>query len=129
VLDVFLHGAAHFIMLFVEISLADLILVGFFEDVDSVQSLDALLELFVIIKMVVEHLIDLVFELLLEVFLLSDLCDCLSFLFLHTFSLKLHVFNDQSQILIDNGEMFRFIVHFSFLLLQTLDNLHARSNS
>lgn len=128
-LDVLLHGTAHFIVLFMKISLADFILVGFFEHVDSVQPLDAFLQLFVIIKMVVEYFIHLVFELLLEVFLLSNLRDCLSFFLLHSFSLKFHVFNDQSKILIDNEEMLGFIVHLGFLFLQPLDNLHARPNS
>ena len=72
-LNVLLHGLSHVCLLFVQISLADLVRVGLLEHVDAMQALDSLLELLVVVQVVVEYLVHLVLELLLLIILLLDL--------------------------------------------------------
>ena len=112
-----------------EISLTDFVLFGLLEDVDPMQALNALLEFLVVTHMVVENLVDLVLELLLVLFLLADLSDCLSLFFLHAFSLQLHVFDDEAKVLVDNEEVFRLVIHLCLLLLEALDDFHTGSNT
>ena len=72
-LDVLLHGLSHVGLLFVQISLANLVRVGLLEHVDAMQALDSLLELLVVVQVIVEHFVHLVFEPLLLIILLLDL--------------------------------------------------------
>mmetsp|Transcript_9999 Transcript_9999/g.13597 ORF Transcript_9999/g.13597 Transcript_9999/m.13597 type:complete len:376 (-) Transcript_9999:1226-2353(-) len=112
-----------------QVCLTDLIFVGLLEDVDPVQTLDALLELFVVVQVVVEHVVDVILELLLVVLLLPDLANSLSFFFLHALSLQFHIFDDESQVFVDDGEVLGLVVHLSLLLIEALNDFHARPNA
>ena len=72
-LNVLLHRLAHIRLILMQISLANLILVYFREHVYAMQALDALLKLFVVVQVVVQHFVDLILELLLVIGLLTDL--------------------------------------------------------
>ena len=111
------------------VSLANLVLVCFIEHVDAMQTLDSLLQLLVVVQVVVQNFVYLILELLLEVFLLADLCNSLRLFLLHTLASKLEILDNQAQILIDDEKVFGLIVHLGLLLLQTLNNLHTRSNT
>ena len=126
--NILLHGLTHVSLLLVQVCLADLVFIGLLEHVDSMQALDAFLQLLVVIQVIIEHLVDLVLELLFVVILLTNLLNRLLHLLLHALSLKSHVPDDQAQVLIDDEEVLRLSVHLSLLLLQALDNLHARPN-
>ena len=55
-----------------QISLANLVIFDLLEHVDAMQALDASLELVVVIKMIVEDLVDLILELTLVVGLVFE---------------------------------------------------------
>lgn len=96
VLNVLFHRLSHLGLLLVQISLGSLVLVGLSEHIDPVQPLNSLLKLLVVIEMVVEYFIDLILELLHVVMLLLDLRDGFLHFLLHAFTLKLHIFDNQS---------------------------------
>ena len=127
--NILLHGLTHVSLLLVQVCLADLVFIGLLEHVDSMQALDALLQLLVVIQVIIEHLVDLVLELLFVVILLTNLLNRLLHLLLHALALKSHVPDDQAQVLIDDEEVLRLSVHLGLLLLQALDDLHARPDS
>jgi len=105
------------------------LVIGFVKHVDAMKAFDTLLQLLVVVKVVVEHFIDLILELLLNLFLMSDLADTLSLLFLHTFTLQLHILDDEPEVLIDDGEMLGLILHLGLLLDQSLHLLLTRSDT
>ena len=88
-----------------------------------------ILQLLVVVKVVVENFINLILELLLYIFLLSDSADSLSLLFLHTFTFQLHILDDEPEVLIDDREMLRLVLHLGLLLIQSLNVLLTRSNT
>ena len=106
VVNVLFHGASHDVVLLVEVSLPDLVDVRFFEHVNAVQALDALFEFLVVVQMVVQHFVNLVLELLLVVFLLANFGNSLGLFFLQTLSFEFHVLDNQSQVFIDDEEVF-----------------------
>ena len=71
--NILLHRLSHLCLLNVLICIADLVLIGLLEYVDSMQALDSLFELLIVVQVIVEHFIDFVLELLLLESLLSDL--------------------------------------------------------
>ena len=93
------------------------------------QTFYALLQLLVVVQMVVEDVIDFVHELLLFSLLLLDSRESGRHLFLHAFALQPHIFDDETQVFVDDFEMLRFVVHLGLLLLKSLNDLHFRSNS
>ena len=128
VLNVLLHRLSHLGLLLIQISLSSLILVGLGEHIDPMQPLDSLLELLVIIEMIVEYFIDFILELLHVVMLFLDLRDGFLHFLLHAFAFQLHIFDNQSQVLIDNVEVLGLGVHLGLLLLQLLACLHTWPN-
>lgn len=127
--NVLLHGVAHLIVLLVQVCLPDLVLVGLVEHVDSMQSLNPLLELLVVVDVVLQHLVHFVLELLLVLVLFADLGDRCGLLLLHTLTLQLHILDDQKKVAVNDLEMFLLIVHLGLLFLKSLEDLHARSHS
>ena len=94
VLKCVLEGLTRSILQLMHVSLADLVLVSLLKHIDAMQTLDALLQLFVVVQVIVEHLVHFVLELLLEVFLLAHFGDGLSLNFLHALSGKLEILDD-----------------------------------
>ena len=92
------------------------------------QALNPLLQLLIVVQVIVQHIVHLIPELRLIVVLLLNLLNRVLHFLLHALALESHISDDQSQVLIDNVEMLRLCVHLSLLLLQSLDNLHPRSN-
>ena len=117
VLKSVLESLTRSILQLVHVSLANLVLVSLLKHIDAMQTLDALLKLFVIVQVIVEHLVHFVLKLLLEVFLLAHFGDGLSLNLLHALSGKLEILDDQSKVLIDDEEMLRLVVHLGLLLL------------
>ena len=94
VLNVLLHGLSHVCLLFVQISLANLVRVGLLEHINAMQALDSLLELLVVVQVIVEHFVHLVLELLLFIILLLDFINRFLHLLLHTCALESHIPHD-----------------------------------
>ena len=127
-INIVLHRRANNFLIAVQICLAFLKIFALIENVDAMQALYALLQLFVVIKVIVEHFVHLIFELLLLLFLLSDLRDSISFFLLHALALKFHVPHDQAEIFVYDFEVLGLIVHLSLLLVECLDDFLTWTN-
>ena len=89
---------------------------------------DTLLQLLVVAQVVVERVVDVIFEKSLVFFLFVDrVLDAL--LFHHeTLELLLQVLHDQLQVVVDHLEVFDFILHFGLLLVENLNFLLIRAD-
>ena len=72
VLDAIFHLLALDLLLCMDIVFSCFVQIGITHDVDTVESLDASLQLLVIVQMIVEDIIDIVLKLLLLILLLTN---------------------------------------------------------
>lgn len=89
---------------------------------------DALLQLLVVAQVVVERVVDVIFEFPLGVLLFVDMG--LDALLLHheTLELLFQVLNDQLEVVVDDFEVFDFILHLGLLLVENLNFLLIWAN-
>ena len=127
-LKIFLKVSSPIVVLMSCICFSCFIVVYFFLNIDFMQLHNTFLKFLVIPQVIVQGIIDIIFELSLVFFLVVDLILNFLLFLLQTIQLVLQILYDQLQVSVDDFEMFDFILHFRLLLVQDLDFLFSWSN-